>query len=156
MPREFYGGIETDKVGELGLGYLLFYEMTGAQKYLDAGINCGEGLARHVRPGDAEHTPWPFRVNALTGESLLGEEYGGMIVAPVRLFEELIRLRVGNVADFEKARVAAWKWILDYPLQKRKPSLGQVERLLWRRRRRHGKRESSPADHDRLLHPLAR
>jgi hypothetical protein len=116
MPREFYGGIETDKVGELGLGYLLFYEMTGERKYLDAAINCGEALARHARPGDAEHAPWPFRVNARTDETLLGQEYGGMIVAPVRLFEELIRLRVGNVADFEKARDAAWKWILDYPL----------------------------------------
>jgi hypothetical protein len=34
MPRAFYGGIETDKVGELGIGYALFYEMTGERKYL--------------------------------------------------------------------------------------------------------------------------
>src|SRR5215471_16595443 len=29
MPREFVGGIETDKLGELGFGYALFYEMSG-------------------------------------------------------------------------------------------------------------------------------
>ncbi len=36
MPRELYGGIETDKVGKLWIGYALFYEMTGERKYLDA------------------------------------------------------------------------------------------------------------------------
>lgn len=116
MPREFYGGIETDKVGELGLGYLLFYEMTGGRKYLEAAIKCAQALARHVRPGDAEHTPWPFRVNARTGETLLREEYGGMMVAPVRLFDELVRLQLGDIPSFQKARNAAWKWILEYPL----------------------------------------
>ena len=34
LPRRFYGGIETDKVGLLGLGYLLFYELTGDRPYL--------------------------------------------------------------------------------------------------------------------------
>src|SRR5690242_1880330 len=80
MPQEFYGGIETDKLGELGIGYVLFYEMTGDRKYLDAALHCAQALAKHVRPGDAQHTPWPFRVNAKTGEVLLGEEFGGMIV----------------------------------------------------------------------------
>ncbi len=60
MPREFYGGIETDKVGELGTGYALFYQLTGERKYLDAAIRCAQALAKHVRIGDAEHTPWPF------------------------------------------------------------------------------------------------
>ncbi len=115
-PLEFYGGIETDKLGELGIGYALFYEMTGDRKYLDAAIRCADALARHVRAGDADHTPWPFRVYAKTGEVINGEEYGGMIVAPVRLLSELIRLRAGDVARYEKARDMAWKWIMDYPL----------------------------------------
>lgn len=117
MPQQYYGGIETDKVGELGIGYVLFYEMTGDRKYLDAGISCADALAKHIRPGDADHTPWPFRVSAQTGEVLNGEQYGGMIVAPVRLFAELIRLKQGDVAGYEKARTMAWKWILDYPMQ---------------------------------------
>jgi hypothetical protein len=32
MPKEFYGGIETDKVGQLGAAYTLFYELTGDSK----------------------------------------------------------------------------------------------------------------------------
>ncbi len=122
MPREFYGGIETDKVGELGMGYVLFYEMTGDKKYLEAGLRCAEALAKHIRPGDDEHTPWPFRVNAHTGEVLAGEEYGGMVVAPVRLLDELIRLQVGDTEGFRKARETAWKWLLEHPLNSDSPA----------------------------------
>jgi hypothetical protein len=116
MPVDFYGGIETDKVGELGIGYVLFYELTGDRKYLDAGLACADALASHVRPGDEAHTPWPFRLDARTGDVINGEEYGGMIVAPVRLFAELIRLKEGNVAKYEPALKTAWDWILKYPM----------------------------------------
>lgn len=115
-PTGFSGGIETDKLGELGIGYVLFYELVGDKKYLDAAIACADALAKHIRPGDADHTPWPFRVNAKNGEVLNGEEYGGMIVAPVRLFAELVRLNAGSSADYKKALDVAWKWILKYPV----------------------------------------
>jgi hypothetical protein len=116
MPHEFYGGIETDKIGELGIGYVLFYEMTSEEKYLEAGIHCADALAKYVRPGDANHTPWPFRVDARTGAVLDGEEYGGIIASPLRLFDELIRIKEGDVASYQKARDMAWKWVLDYLL----------------------------------------
>ena len=116
MPHEFYGGIETDKVGELGTGYALFYKLTGERKYLDAAISCGRALARHVRAGDAEHTPWPFRVDARTGVTLALEEYGGSVAGPLRLFDLLISLNAGDVAAFRAARDTALKWLLDYPL----------------------------------------
>jgi len=128
-PRDFIGGIETDKLGELGIGYVLFYEMTGERKYLDAGIKCAEALAKHAKPGDETHTPWPFRVDARTGrvlgghlngyseEVIEGEVYGGMVVANVRLLDELVRLKAGNTDSFAKTRELAWKWILAYPME---------------------------------------
>ena len=116
MPKSFYGGIETDKVGELGIGYALFYEMTGERKYLEAAIHCADALAKHVRAGDADHTPWPFRVDGKTGEVLAGEEYGGIIASSLRLFDELTRLREGGVDSYRKARDTAWTWLHDYPL----------------------------------------
>jgi len=129
VPRDFYGGIETDKLGELGIGYVLFYEMTGERKYLDAGIRCAEALAKHEKPGDEDHTPWPFRVDARTGrilgghlnahsqEVIDGEDYGGMVVANVRLLDELARLGTGDVASLKKTRDLAWQWILKYPMK---------------------------------------
>jgi hypothetical protein len=119
MPRAFYGGIETDKVGELGVGYVQFYELTGDRRYLDAAVAAADALAHHVRPGDVNHTPWPFRVDARTGRVLAGKEYGGMIVAPVRLFDELIRLGEGDVANYARARGVAWSWLLNNPLNPR-------------------------------------
>ena len=117
MPVDFYGGIETDKVGELGIGYVLFYELTGERKYLDAGIACADALASHIRPGDENHTPWPFRLDAHSGKVIADEEYGGMIVAPVRLFSELIRIKEGDIAKYEPARKTAWDWIMKYPMK---------------------------------------
>jgi len=122
MPREFYGGIETDKVGELGTGYALFYKLTGDRKYLEAAIRCARSLASHVRPGDAQHTPWPFRVDARTGVTLALEEYGGDVAGSLRLFEELIKLNAGEVEAFRKARDTAWRWMLDHPLNRESPA----------------------------------
>jgi len=116
MPHEFYGGIETDKVGELGTGYALFYKLTGERKYLDAAVRCAQALARHVRPGDAEHTPWPFRVDARTGVTLALEEYGGDVSGSLRLFDELIRINAGDAAAFRQARETALKWLIANPL----------------------------------------
>ena len=86
MPKDYYGGIQTDKLGELGIGYVQFYELTGEQKYLNAAICCADALAAHIRPGDENHTPWPFRLDAHSGKVINGEEYGGMIIAPVPAF----------------------------------------------------------------------
>jgi len=115
MPHGFYGGIEADKVGELGLSFVEFYELTGERKYLEEGMKCANQLAKHVRAGDAFHTPWSYRLDAHTGQAIAAEEYGGMIVAPVRLFDELIKIGEGGTASYTKTRDLAWKWILDNP-----------------------------------------
>ena len=122
MPHEFYGGTESDKVGELGTGYVLFYEMTGERKYLDAALRCGIALASHVQSGDASHTPWPFRVDAHSGATIAGEDYGGNIVGPLRLFDELIRIKQGDTAAFAKARETAVRWLLNHPLNRESPA----------------------------------
>jgi Prolyl oligopeptidase family len=116
LPRSFYGGIEPDKVGLLGRGYLLFYKLTGQRRYLTAALRAADGLARHVRAGDASHSPWPFRVDARTGRVLDGAQFGGAIVGPVRLFDDLIELGIGNTAAYQRARDLAWNWLLQVQL----------------------------------------
>jgi hypothetical protein len=122
LPRSFYGGIEPDKVGLLGMGYLQFYELTGNRRYLSAAVNAGDALARHVRAGDAEHTPWPFRVNARTGAVLDRAQFGGLIIGPVRLFDELIEIGAGNTHAYERARSLAWSWLLKHQLNRASPA----------------------------------
>lgn len=116
LPRRFYGGIEPDKVGLLGRAYLLFYEQTGDRRYLRAALQAADALARHVRAGDATHSPWPFRVNARNGRVLDGAQYGGAVVGPVRLFDDLIALALGDTTAYQRARDLAWRWLLEVQL----------------------------------------
>ncbi len=125
MRGEGLHGIEPDKLGELGIGYVKFYEVTEEKKYLDAAIHCADALAKHARviPEDpniflgpqADKSPWPYRVNARTGVVI--SEYCSNVIEPIRLFDELIRIknRIGlsdeKVGAYQKARDIAWKWL---------------------------------------------
>jgi hypothetical protein len=122
MPKSFYGGLEPDKVGELGIGYALFYEMTGNRRYLEAAIHCADALAAHVRPGDDTHTPWAFRVDGKTGATLDGETFGGIVVSPLRLFDALISLKAGDVTAYVRARRTAWDWLVSHQLNPKSPA----------------------------------
>jgi hypothetical protein len=110
------GFIEPDKVGELGLAYLRFYEFSLEEKYLKAARKCADALAQHVRAGDARQSPWPFRVDARIGKQIR-EDYTANAVGPIRLLDEMIRLGQGDIAAYEKTRQTAWQWLQKYPLQ---------------------------------------
>lgn len=109
------GVIEPDKVGELGYGFLKMYQFTGNTRYLSAAIQAADMLAAHVRPGDATHSPWPFRV--YSADNTVREEYSADAIAPIKLFDGLIRLNLGNSAAYQSARQTAWSWLMTYPMQ---------------------------------------
>jgi len=110
------GFLEPDKIGELGFAYLQFYEVTLEKKYLRAAIHCADALAAHVQPGDASHSPWPFRVDAKTG-AVVREPYTANAIGPIRLFDELIRIKRGDGTAYARARDTAWRWLMTYPMQ---------------------------------------
>ena len=117
-------GIEPDKVGELGIAYLKFFQITEDPVYLEAAVHCADALARHVReiPSDLKpfsspeikKSPWPFRVNARSGVVI--SEYCSNVIENIRLFDELIRTsdRIGltdtQKASYRKVRDLAWNW----------------------------------------------
>ena len=118
-------GIEPDKVGELGYAYLLFFEITEENKYLEAAIHCADALTKHVRNvrnddspfavTSTNKSPWPFRLNGRTGNVI--DEYCSNVVEPIKLFDELIRIenRIHLVSDkkvnYQRARQLAWDWL---------------------------------------------
>jgi hypothetical protein len=110
------GFLEPDKIGELGFAYLQFYEFTLEQTYLQAAIHCADALAAHVQPGDESHSPWPFRVDARTGTQVR-EAYTANTIGPIRLFDELIRLKRRKWRSYVRAREIAWRWLMTYPVQ---------------------------------------
>jgi hypothetical protein len=119
-------GIEPDKIGELGVGYAKFYQLTEETKYLEAALHCADALAAHVADvtmkGDdfaetkSDHSPWPYRVNARTGATI--DPYTANVIEPIRLFDEVLRMgdRIALSADrttaYQKARALAWSWLL--------------------------------------------
>jgi hypothetical protein len=112
---EGVGVLEPDKIGELGYhGYLRMWQITGDTRYRDAAITCANVLAAKVRTGTVNQSPWPYRVNAQTGAVV--EEYTSHVIAPIRLFDELIRLNLGNVSAYQTARQTAWTWLMTYPM----------------------------------------
>jgi len=107
--------IEPDKIGELGLAYLKFYELAGENRYREAAQACGNALAAHVQPGDLMRSPWPFRVFAHT--NVIREEYTANVIAPIKLFDELMRIGLGNGSACQRARQMAWDWLMAYPMK---------------------------------------
>jgi hypothetical protein len=108
------GFLEPDKVAELGHALVLLHRATGDAAYLDAAIRCADALAKHVRPGDGEHSPWPFRVDAATGK-FVREEYTSNVVPAIALFDALEAL--GKATDAHRAaRDRALAWLLKWPL----------------------------------------
>jgi hypothetical protein len=75
-----------------------------------------------VRAGDATHTPWPFRVNGRTGAVIDGAQFGGLVVAAIRLFDELIEVGAGNVRAYTRARTTAWSWMRNHQLNRSSPA----------------------------------
>lgn len=107
-------GIEPDKIGQAAVGYLRFYELTGEGRYLEEAVHCADVLAAKVRPGDESHSPWPFRVNARSGEVL--EEYTSDVLWPIALFDGLAALgRLGEAGA--RARETAWAWLMRVPMR---------------------------------------
>ena len=107
--------LEPDKIGELGYGWLLLYKFNGNTRYRDAAIHSADVLAAKVRTGNANQSPWPFRVQAQTGQ--VREDYCAHVVSSIELFDELIRLGLGNTAAYQSARQTVWNWLVAYPLQ---------------------------------------
>ncbi len=107
--------LEPDKIAELGLGYLKFFELTGEPKYRDAALACAGALASHVRPGDLTHSPWPFRVFAHT--NLAREEYTGQVIGAIKLFDELARTSLPAPNAYVRARKLAWDWLMKFPVK---------------------------------------
>ncbi len=103
---------EPDKVAQVGRAFVDFYEMTGEEKYLQAGIDCASVLVKHLVVGDEKHSPVPFRVDVRDGKVI--EAYTADMIQLVRLFDELIRL---GKPEFSSARDQVMNWLIQYPLK---------------------------------------
>ena len=118
------GFLQPDKAGSFGAELLMLYEKTGNTRYLNTAIRIADTLAARISPGDANNSPWPFRVNALTGKVAEQEQNGTSYTASyttnwsptLRLFDGLEQLKEGHVEEYRKASRTVTAWLKKYPL----------------------------------------
>ena len=125
------GYTQPDKAGSLGIELITLYKITGLENYLDAAIRIANTLSKHVKEGDNDNSPLPFKVHAETGE--LGKlidrrkdkvqgtsSYTTNWTGTMRLFTELIKMNKGNVDDYRSANDIFIDWMKEYPLKTNK------------------------------------
>jgi hypothetical protein len=120
---------QPDKAGSFGDELITLYKMTGNEIYLNAAVDIANTLARHVKPGNENESPLPFKVNALTGE--VGRlknnrgtgadegfsSYTSNWVGTLQLWMKLRQLNKGEVELYQKAFDTVLAWMKAYPLK---------------------------------------
>ena len=118
--------LQPDKAGSFGAELIMLYKMTGNEQYLNAATAIADSLAAHVNPGDAENSPWPFRVNALPGEVHKATTKEGKPISAsyttnwspsLQLFEGLIALQSRNTTKYANCVRMVQTWLKTYPLK---------------------------------------
>lgn len=119
------GFLQPDKAASFGAELIVLYKITGSEKYLDVARQIADTLTDKITPGDAENSPWPFRVNAETGEvhqvdrngEISFASYTTAWVSALRLYDDLIDLHEPRSYDYEQAREMVIDWLKTYPLR---------------------------------------
>jgi len=122
------GFLQPDKAASFGTELVVLYKMTGERKCLDAAAGIANTLAAKVKPGDGDNSPWPYRVNAATGEvhqqvkngKTYFASYTSNYTGALRLFADLIALKHGEVKAYEQAAKTVTSWLKEYPLKTNK------------------------------------
>jgi hypothetical protein len=134
------GYTQPDKAGSFGLELVKLYKMTTTtfypnitdKRYLDAAINIANTLSTQIKVGDENNSPFPFKVNAISGEigklkdnSGSGKDdqlssYTSNWSGTMELFLNLIELKVGETEKYQKAFDVLLNWMKNYPLKNNK------------------------------------
>ncbi|TSA37931.1 MAG: hypothetical protein D4R64_04625 [Porphyromonadaceae bacterium] len=104
--------IEPDKGGIAGYALLELFKVTKDKSFFDQAIHNARILLKNRRKGDALHSPWPFRVDAVSGK-YWGERSGNMVYI-LRLFDSLLDM---GYREFRNSRDELWGWIINCQLK---------------------------------------
>lgn len=131
---------QPDKAGSFGLELVKLYKMTNTstypnitdKRYLDAAVKIANTLSSHMKDGDENNSPLPFKVNAISGEigQLKNNSGNGQVdqlssytsnwSGTMELFLNLIELKVGDQEKYQKSFNTLLNWMKNYPLKTNK------------------------------------
>ncbi|MBN2357687.1 hypothetical protein JXO59_16360 [candidate division KSB1 bacterium] len=106
---------EPDKMAMVALACVDYYRIFGQDEFLAAAKQIAAVIGRSVRPGNAEQSPVPFRVNLRTGEVL--DAYSASAVVFIKLFDQILPYcSKEEQTRYDELRRLVWDWIRQYPL----------------------------------------
>jgi hypothetical protein len=115
------GFLQPDKAGSFGAELVTLAKITGDTKYLAAAARIADTLAAQVVPGDAEHSPWPYRVHAdgaaKPADPKVWTAYTTNWTGTLRLFETLKPFARGDTAQHDRARTLVTAWLAEHPMK---------------------------------------
>lgn len=131
---------QPDKAGSFGIELVHLYKMTNIERYpnitddtyLSAAVKIANTLAKHIKDGDENNSPLPFKINAITGEpgnlksnnadskDAGSGSYTTNWSGTLELFLELQQLNVGQTELYKQAFDKIVNWMNKYPLQNNK------------------------------------
>lgn len=123
------GYTQPDKAGSFGIELVNLYKLTRKKAYLEAAVDIANTLADKTIAGDQDHSPLPFRVNAITGKTGVTREgqkdelvysYTSNWTGTLQLFSALDELGVGHVAVYRKSFQLILSWMKNFPLKSNK------------------------------------
>jgi hypothetical protein len=112
------GFLQPDKAGSFAAELITLYKITGTERYIKTAVAIADTLAAKVTAGDADNSPWPYRVHAETSKVSL--PYTTNWTCTLRTFEQLINLGQGNKTAYERAHQRVVTWLKTYPMKTRK------------------------------------
>ena len=107
--------VQVDHAADIGLTYYRLFLYTGDLKYRDAAIKVANTLATNVRAGNADRSPWPYRVIMNNGK--ITAEYGANWIGAYTLLDNLAKANLGNVQSYVYASSLVRQFLLQYPMK---------------------------------------
>lgn len=115
------GFLQPDKAASFGAELVVLHKITGNPRYLDAATAIADTLADKVTPGDEDHSPWPFRVHAGTGEVAASTKVFGAYTTnwtgAMRLFNDLVAMKHGDAGKYRAACDRVGDWLKAHPIK---------------------------------------
>jgi hypothetical protein len=129
---------QPDKAGSFGLELIHLYKMSlaynaGENKlYLDAAVKIANTLSEHMKEGNLNYSPLPYKVNVFTGETVLlrfhdftgtwidSAGYTSNWAPTMQLFLDLIDLKTGKTSNYKSGFNTLLNWMKAYPLKENK------------------------------------
>ncbi len=134
---------QPDKAGSFGLELIHLYKVVenerfpnhpSDKRYLESAIQIANTLIKHIKKGDSVHSPLPFKINALTGESdptinrtekdvnnnNLSADYTSNWCPTMELFLELKKLDPLNAEKYTKSINTILEWMKQFAIRKNK------------------------------------